>query len=61
MQSKASVHMQLEKQMSRQDSQIGAVHCAMQPATDSLIFQWSHAVEAIVDPGVSLHRGFCIL
>ena len=50
--------MQLEKHMSRQDSQIGAVHLAMQPAMNSLIFQWSHAVEAVVDPGVSTHRDF---
>ena len=39
--------------MSWEDSQIGAVHLAMQPALDSLIFQWSHAVEAVVDPGMS--------
>ena len=38
--------------MSRQEYQIGAVHLAMQPTLDSLIFQWSHAVEAVVDPGM---------
>ena len=47
------MHLQLVESMSMQDRQIGAVHLAMQPALDSLIFQWSHAVEAVVDPGMS--------
>jgi len=44
--------MQLEEHMSGQDSHIGAVHLAMQPANDSFILRWSHAVEAVVDPGM---------
>jgi len=42
--------------MSGQDSHIGAVHLAMQPANDSFILRWSHAVEAVVDPGMPIRQ-----
>ena len=54
LQIKAAVYAQLEEHMSKQGGQIGAVHLAMQPAMESLIFQWSHATEAVVDPGMAL-------
>ena len=54
-----SVPMQLEEHMSRADSQIGVVHLAMQWANASFILQWSHAVAAVVDPGLQV-RGLLL-
>ena len=44
--------MQLEQHLSSRDSRIGAVHLGMQLAGDSLILQWSHSVDAAIDPGI---------
>ncbi len=43
--------MQLEQHLCSQDSRIGAVHLGMQLAGDSFILQWSHVVDAAIDPG----------